>query len=150
MTRLYQHHGAGGFGQGATHDFALPFDDDGPGPLPTAAKGRTCPVCGTLLSVYNLDELCGACERRAGEPLRPEDLQRVFEAVVGALTEPWELPKRPGHHGRLYVTVREAAAELFITEDAVRWRLRHGALSGKRYGCGWRVLRSALQQVSRD
>lgn len=51
----------------------------------TAPAGRTCPVCGARLSIYNHDELCGACELRAGQPLSPEALGLIFEAVCAAL-----------------------------------------------------------------
>jgi hypothetical protein len=67
-------------------------DDDRPEQMPTAARGRKCPVCGALLSVYNLDggDLCWQCEKRADEPLSTAQLEAIFVAVVNALTATWD------------------------------------------------------------
>lgn len=47
-----------------------------------------------------------------------------------------------------FLTVREVAARLHLTEDGVRWRLRTGRLPGVRLGgtkAGWRVSERELQ-----
>jgi hypothetical protein len=74
------------WGASATREYARPESAEGVcAQITTAPQGRECPVCGARLSIYNPDELCGACELRAGQPLSPEALGLIFEAVCAAL-----------------------------------------------------------------
>jgi hypothetical protein len=74
-----------------TSNYALEHDESGrPMLAQTAPAGRTCPLCGAALLIYNLDGngLCWPCQKRGDEPLTMEQLAQVFEAVCGALSAP--------------------------------------------------------------
>ncbi len=45
----------------------------------------------------------------------------------------------------IYLTVAEYCSVTGTRPDTVRWQLRHGQLSGRRFKSGWRVLASELQ-----